>query len=732
MTNIGYATLSVIPSMKGAAAALSGGLAGPAAAAGAGAGSKFGAAFAGVLKGGALAAGVGVAVGGALASVGGSFDDAFDTIRVGSGATGDALEGLKEDFRAVVGDVPTDFGSAATAIADLNTRLGVSGETGQGLAGQFLELSRLTKTDLGSNIEGVTRTFGDWGVATDDMSGAMDTLFRASQATGPPVDQLSRLLVQYGAPLRQLGFGFEESAALLGKFEKEGVNTELVMGSLRIALGKMAREGEDAQETFGRVVGDIENAGSASEANAMALELFGARAGPDMAAAIREGRFELGDLFDQVANGSETIADAATDTDDWRQSWTRFKNKALLAIEPVATRVFNFLGDALDGLMDWWENDGPRIVESAQTIWAGVVAAFDTVRPIIDTIIGAVRGFFDLFRGGGAAGLVSDGGPLAGLMARFQALQPIIAQVVSVFRSGFDAIRAVVTTVVNIVRGIWDRFGTHILSFIERTVGNILQVVEGAFRAVQGIFEVFAGIFTGDWSRVWGGIQQIVSGIWSVIQGIVKQAIEIVRTAIGAGMALISQAWSFAWNALKTFLSTVWDGITSAVSTAISGLVDWFRGLGDRIFAVLRELPGRMLTFGKDLIQGLIDGALSMAGNLGSAVGDMVHRNTVGRVKSLLRIESPSKVFDQIGREVVGGMMGGVQALARPLARTLEDVMTPPDPAAMTAPGWSLPDRGPAAAGRDRRLLGDVTIQTSTDRVDETIHELRKLALEFA
>ena len=72
-------------------------------------------------------AGIGAAAvgaGAALYDIGGQFDDAYDTIRVGTGKTGKALKGLEGDFKAVVKTVPTDFGSASTAISQLNSRLG--------------------------------------------------------------------------------------------------------------------------------------------------------------------------------------------------------------------------------------------------------------------------------------------------------------------------------------------------------------------------------------------------------------------------------------------------------------------------------------------------------------------------------------------------------------------------------------------------------------------------------
>ncbi|KPJ64882.1 hypothetical protein AMK68_00165 [candidate division KD3-62 bacterium DG_56] len=289
-----------------------------------------------------------VAVGVGLFKIGADFDKAYDKIIVGTGATGEALEGLKDDFRAVFKGVPTDMESASTAISDLNTRLGLTGKPLQQLSKQMLEMSRMTKTDLAQNIEEVTRVFGDWGVTAADQSLALDKLFRTTQATNVPIAELGRMMVQYGAPMRQLGFTFDQGAAMIAKFQKEGVNTELVMGSMRIALGKMARDGEPAIETFGRVTDQIKNAGSASEANKLALELFGARAGPDMAAAIREGRFAIDELVAGLEGSEGAILDTARQTESLSQKFTRFKNRVLVGIEPLAMGIFDGLAKLAD------------------------------------------------------------------------------------------------------------------------------------------------------------------------------------------------------------------------------------------------------------------------------------------------------------------------------------------------------------------------------------------------
>ena len=196
----------------------------------------------GLAAGAVLATGLGagLAVGIGAFKLGESFDEAFDTIRVGTGATGDALADLEDDFKEVFSSVPTTMDLASTAVADLNTRTGQTGEGLVDLAKQMLEMSRITGSDLAGNNETTTRLFGDWGVATDEQAGKLDKLFRASQASGVGISDLASSAVQFGAPLRNLGFTMDESIALFAKWNKEGVNTEAIFGGMKIAVGKFA------------------------------------------------------------------------------------------------------------------------------------------------------------------------------------------------------------------------------------------------------------------------------------------------------------------------------------------------------------------------------------------------------------------------------------------------------------------------------------------------------------
>src|SRR5690606_1070094 len=86
-----------------------------------------------------------------LYQIGETFDDVSDTIRVGTGATGEALAALEEDAKRVATTVPTSFEAAGSTVADLNTRLGLSGETLSTLASQYLEAGRILGEDVDIN-----------------------------------------------------------------------------------------------------------------------------------------------------------------------------------------------------------------------------------------------------------------------------------------------------------------------------------------------------------------------------------------------------------------------------------------------------------------------------------------------------------------------------------------------------------------------------------------------------
>jgi TP901 family phage tail tape measure protein len=625
---------------------------------------KFGKAIAGISVAVGAAA---LAVGGALYKIGSDFDDAYDTIRVGTGATGDALASLQDDFKAVVQDVPTDFGTASAAIADLNTRTGLTGEPLQKLSKQMLEVSRITKTDVATNIAGVTRAFGDWSIATDKQSDAADFLFKVSQTTGIGMDALSDKVVQFGAPMRQFGFSFEESAALMGKWEKEGVNTEAIMGGLRSGLGKLAKAGKDPAKAFQEIQASIKGAGSTGEATAIAIEAFGQRAGPDLAAAVREGRFQIDDLVSTLGASGETIMGAGAETQDFAEKWQMFKNRILVKLEPIATRVFNALGDGMDKLSAWWDSNGDAVLTGFRDVKDTVAAFGDKVAEVTDwvkrnwdtiktvTLTAAAIMTPILLRLAGQWAFV-------GTKAKASALSQVIAWLTA---QG-AAIKGAAVFMVQTYRviGGWALMSAKAL-FHGLKVAAV-WTAQVAASAVSGAaaFGVQVLRVVGGWALM--GAKALLhaakmAAAWVIAMGPVGWVI----AAVVGLVALVIANWdkikrytAAAWKWVSDKVSGAWRWIKDSVSNGISNVVSFAKGLPGRILGALGNLGSLLLGAGKDLIRGFINGVKNMFGSVKDTLGNLTSKLTSWKGPP----STDRTLLKGAGQMLIEGFIGGMES----------------------------------------------------------------------
>lgn len=326
--------------------------------------SKIGSTLSRTLTPAAAALGVGMA----LAAR--EFNGGVDALRVGTGETGKELSKLTGQMKSVSADATLasiGMERVGSIMADVATR---TGATGSGLEDLTTKFGQLERMGIPASVGAVTRVFGDWSIATEDQSAVMDTLFVASQNSGVSIDALSEKVVQFGAPLRNLGFGFEEATALLASFEKNGVNTETVMAGLRQGIGKLAKTGEEIPATFRRVITEIENAETASEATRLSMELFGQDAGPDLADAIQNGQFAVDDMAAAIADSSDTIEAAAESTTRLSDKFAALKNKVIGIVGP-----FGEVGSVVAGVV---AGIGPLLFGLGS-----MIPAFDAVKTAI-------------------------------------------------------------------------------------------------------------------------------------------------------------------------------------------------------------------------------------------------------------------------------------------------------------------------------------------------------------
>ena len=503
-----------------------------------------------------------LAVGAALSGIGlvafKAADDtqkAYNTIRIGTGATGETLEDLTQQFDDLRGEVVGSTEDIATATADLNTRLGLTGDALGETAEQYLNLSRITKTDVATNIKSVTRLFGDFSVATEDQAGSLDYIFKVSQATGIGVSDLATKTTQYGSSLRGMGFDLETSLALLGRFEKEGVNTQTILASLKIGMANMAKEGvSDANEALTILMAEIKDAPTDLEATSKAIEIFGSRAASDMTMAIREGRFELGDFVDTLKNSEESINAVAEETLTIGDRFSLLTAR----IEEAITPVGNVIIGALTGAFDWWDENGA-----------------EQMAPLMESFA-AIQQWWD----DNAAGIISS-------------IQDFSKYLVDSFRPISEAYSSFWGDEANIAVEWWDENGPLIMEAAAVVAGalqiafeglmivwdfvwcHLEDVLGGAIDTILGLVKLFAARITGDWETAGDALIDITEGIMEMGLGVVSLGFDAIALGIETVM-----------NGISQFITDVWAGIVKTFENSINLVIDMINSFIDSVNAI--------------------------------------------------------------------------------------------------------------------------------------------------
>lgn len=438
---------------------------------------------------GAAVGGIAVAIGKAvveagkyLKDLGSQFDEAADAIRIGTGATGDALDGLLDDFDEVYKSVPTTMEDASKAIADYNTRLGLTGPQLQEISKQALQVSDMLGDDLGGVIEESSQAFQQWNIDADDMSGAMDYIFKVSQSTGMGFTDLMSNMQKFGPQLQEMGYSFETASALMGQLDKAGVNTEEVLSAMKRSVGALAKEGISASDGLAMYYEQIKNAGTAAEAASIASEIFGTRAGSTMAAAIRDGALAVGDLTENLMENGETIAGAAEDTYDFAERLQIMKQGLEVALKPMANTVFDGLNKFMPVLQKLMEQIVPVIsdaVEAAapfvEEFLMGAADALEGVLPLISQL---------------AAGLL-----------------PILTQLMSTLLP-------------------------PLLSLVQTLLPPLMEIVQAILPPIAGILATILPMLTQIISAVLPVLTQLITSLLPVITPLLELALQLINDVV--------------------------------------------------------------------------------------------------------------------------------------------------------------------------------------------------------
>lgn len=323
-------------------------------------------------------------------------DAGYDTIVKKTGATGDELGKLSESADAVFGRLPVEMADVGTAIGEVNTRFGLTGEELENVSELFLKFANVTDTDVNTAIGTTSRLLKTYGGNIKDTDKVLGYFAKQSQLTGVDTNTLMSSLDRNGATLREMGLDLQQSTRLLATFEANGVDSTAAMTGMRKAIVEGAKQGKSFDQVIREASDGIKNATTDAEALQIATELFGTRGAVVMADGLRDGKISLDDLSESMESYGSVVGDTFEATlSPWDQSkiamnnlktaGKELANEALATIAPLLEQVVGF---AKEGVK-WFKNlPAPvkKVVAVIGLLGAGAGVAFPKVQSLFQTL----------------------------------------------------------------------------------------------------------------------------------------------------------------------------------------------------------------------------------------------------------------------------------------------------------------------------------------------------------
>lgn len=286
-------------------------------------------------------------------------DDGADIVIEKTGATGEAAKELDDVYKQVAKNIPAEFKDIGSAVGEINTKLGFTDDTLKTASEDFLKFARINKADVNTAVQLVTRAMGDASIPASEYKTVLDAVTVASQKSGISIDKLTTNLAKYGAPMRALGLDVKDSIALFAAWEKSGVNTEIAFSGMKKAISNWGKAGKDSRVEFAKTMQDIKSAPDIAAATTKAIEIFGAKAGPDLADAIKGGRFEVSEYMDALEKAGGAVDNTYNEVLDGKDAAKLASQQLKVAMSEMGETIMSSVGPALLSL----SKDATKLIE---------------------------------------------------------------------------------------------------------------------------------------------------------------------------------------------------------------------------------------------------------------------------------------------------------------------------------------------------------------------------------
>lgn len=248
------------------------------------------------------------------------------------------------------------------------------------------------------------------------------------------------------------------------------------------------------------------------------------------------------------------------------------------------------------------------------------------------------------------------------------------------------AVGGVVTGIPMFVTGVYDAVKNGL-----NTLNGIL-IPLGSTMAGAGIGAIIGSLGGPIGTGIGTLIGLIVGGLTDVGIAIYQNWDKITESLDKASESLknwfvgVGEWWNEKWQGFSANFQTAWDSLPGfvqhpiqALNQASAGLKQWFAGVGEwwnqkwagfkenwdkawnSLVDTIKNLPAKFLDYGKNIVQGLIDGINKGIENAKKTVGGLA-KAILDKFTTDTGIHSPSKAFEQFGIYIDQGLANGITA----------------------------------------------------------------------
>ena len=346
-------------------------------------------------------------------------------------------------------------------------------------------------------------------------------------------------------------------------------------------------------------------------------------------------------------------------------------------------QIANAIGEALVGLLNSLVTYGPQIVAiGAQLIVLLCNALIQAAPQLISTAVQLIVTFVNALAG--AAGQLATAG--ANLIVNL--INGLSSHVGEIIQATIDLGIAVIDGLSQGIEQNAERVGAALGRLIKAATSSAKTVFTSALKelGVSGVTNLVSGIT--------GGVGKAVAAMTSLVGKVASTAKQKAPQFLAAGKQWVSSLASGVRGAVGTVTGAIGSLVSNAVSKArsaasqflsaarawVSQLASGIRsGAGQAASAVrscvssavsaARGAAGQFVSAGRSMIQGLISGIKSAAASVASAARSVV-QGAINAAKSALKINSPSKVFIEIGKFTGEGFVVGMDRTAGAVANS--------------------------------------------------------------